>query len=73
MGLYLPLQTICNKGLKTFSLLTGIESSIAKMYILMCIFFVEIAVFKKLFSMFLVPKYTSPNFFVPKICVLTLV
>ena len=66
MGLYLTLQTICNKGLKTFSLLTGIESSIAKMYILICIFFVEIAVILKIFSMFLVPKYTCPNFFCAK-------
>ena len=45
----------------------------AKMYILICTFFVEIVVILKLFSMFLVPKYTCPNFLVPKMCVLTLV
>ena len=73
MGLYLPLQTICNKGLKTFSLLTGIESSIAKMYILMCIFFVEIAVFKNFFLCFWCQNIQVLIFFVPKICVLTLV
>ena len=59
MGLYLALQTICNKGLKTFSLLTGIESSIAKMYILICTFLVEIAVILKNFSVFGAKIYMS--------------